>query len=422
MSQMLLAGATESDGSTIDILIDGGRIVDIGPSSTHVGEDVVDLRGYLILPAFAEPHAHLDKAFLAERVTNPTGDLMGAITAMQEASSTFTPADIVERAERAARRLVSNGVSVIRTHADTTSDQGLRSVEALVEVRERLHGLVEIQIVALTGWPITGRAGADNRALLAGALAAGADLVGGCPHLDDDPAGANTVLLDIATSAGVGVDLHTDETLDPAMLSLENLAQQVIARGFEFPVTASHCVSLGVQDVEVQRRVAATVAEAGIGVVALPQTNLFLQGRDHPQAMPRAVTAVAALQKAGVDVAAGGDNLQDPFNPLGRADPLETAGLMIATTHLLPQAALDTVTSVAHRVVGSSGGELQVGAVADLVAIPATTVREAIAFGPPARLVWHRGLLVTSPTNSSMPYQSTAEARSQRSGLGFDNS
>ena len=41
--------------------------------------------GYLLLPAFAEPHAHLDKAFLAERVPNPTGDLMGAILAMERA-------------------------------------------------------------------------------------------------------------------------------------------------------------------------------------------------------------------------------------------------------------------------------------------------------------------------------------------------
>ena len=42
--------------------------------------------GYLLLPAFAEPHAHLDKAFLAERVDNPTGDLMGAILAMERRS------------------------------------------------------------------------------------------------------------------------------------------------------------------------------------------------------------------------------------------------------------------------------------------------------------------------------------------------
>lgn len=394
---MLLAGATASDGSTIDIRLDGDRIVAIGPSSNRHHEDVVDLRGHLILPAFAEPHAHLDKAFLAERVDNPTGDLMGAIGAMQSVSSSFTTADIVERAERAARLLVTNGVSIIRSHADTTSEQGLRSVEALVEVKARLRGAVEIQIVALTGWPMTGRSGVDNRALLTAALDAGADLVGGCPHLDDDPPGANSVFLEIAAAAGVGLDLHVDETLDPTMLSLEDLARKVVSEGFEFPVTASHCVSLGVQDVDVQDRVARLVADAGIGIIALPQTNLFLQGRDHPRATPRAVTAVAALRRAGANVAAGADNLQDPFNPLGRGDPLETAGLMIATTHLLPDEALDTVTAVAHRVLRSECSRLTVGSVADLVAIPSTTVREAIAFGPSSRHVWHRGELVSSP-------------------------
>jgi len=35
--------------------------------------------GYLLLPAPAEPHAHLDKALTADLVPNPAGDLMGAI-------------------------------------------------------------------------------------------------------------------------------------------------------------------------------------------------------------------------------------------------------------------------------------------------------------------------------------------------------
>ena len=56
--------------------------------------------------------------------------------------------------------------------------------------------------------------------------------------------------------------------------------------------------------------------------------------------MPRGVTAVKALRAAGVNVAAGADNLQDPFNPVGRGDPLETAGLMIMTAHVLPADAL----------------------------------------------------------------------------------
>ena len=73
------------------------------------------------------------------------------------------------------------------------------------------------------------------------------------------------------------------------------------------------------QPPERQRAIAEAVAAAGIAVVALPATNLFLQGRDHQQAMPRGLTAVRALLEAGVVVAAGADNLQDPFNPLGRA-------------------------------------------------------------------------------------------------------
>ncbi|HVE19546.1 MAG TPA: hypothetical protein VNB52_10685 [Ilumatobacteraceae bacterium] len=57
--------------------------------------------GYILLPAFAEPHAHLDKAFLAESVENPTGDLLGAIMAMEAARGSITLADTIERAERA---------------------------------------------------------------------------------------------------------------------------------------------------------------------------------------------------------------------------------------------------------------------------------------------------------------------------------
>ena len=60
--------------------------------------------GYLLLPAFAEPHSHLDKAFLAERVENRTGDLMGAILAMEAARDSIT---VSERAPIASKPGVS---------------------------------------------------------------------------------------------------------------------------------------------------------------------------------------------------------------------------------------------------------------------------------------------------------------------------
>jgi cytosine deaminase len=336
--------------------------------------------GYLILPAFAEPHAHLDKAFLAERVPNPTGDLMGAILAMEAARSTITVADTMERAERAARLMLSNGTTAIRTHADATPGAGLTSVEALINVREKLRGEIDIQVCALTGWPSTGPEGADARALLREAIAMGIDVVGGVPHLEKDPHAANDLFLTIAAEAGLPVDLHTDECLNAEILALEDLARRVIDIGFEHPVTASHCVSLGMQSDARQQEVAELVAAAGISVVTLPQTNLFLQGRGNQSCMPRALTAVKALRAAGVNVAAGADNLQDPFNPVGRGDALETASLMVMAAHLLPDAALTCVTSAPRLAMG-----LPVDG--DRVAVPAASVREAIAMGPPGRIL-----------------------------------
>ena len=164
--------------------------------------------------------------------------------------------------------------------------------------------------------------------------------------------------------------------------------------GFDRPVTASHCVSLGVQTVARQRELAEAVAAAGITVVTLPATNLYLQGRDQQQAMPRGLTAVRTLRAAGVVVAAGGDNLQDPFNPMGRACPFETAALMVLAAHLSPAEAWAAVADEARRAVHRPPLAVAPDASADLLAVRAPSLRAAIATGPPERMVWRRGRLV----------------------------
>ena len=387
-----------------DIRITDGLIdvvANTGTIEAQPDEPVHDLDGYLVLPAAVEPHAHLDKAFLAERIDNPTGDLLGAIYAMRANRHLLSVSETIERAERAARLMAANGYCAVRTHADTTVEHGLRSIEALGEVKNRVADIIDIEVVALCGWPITGHAGADQRTLLVEALAAGADLVGGCPHLEGEGgiASSTEFLLQTASDHGVGIDLHIDETLDPEVLGLVDLANMV-ASGFEHPVTASHCVSLGMQSETRQREIAELVSSTGISVIALPHTNLFLQGRGHAP-MPRGLTAVAALQSAGVNVAAGADNLQDPFNPVGRACPFETASLMIMVAHLLPADAWATVSDAARRATGRIPISVEPGAVADLIAVRAATLREAIAFGPSDRLTWRRGVLHGAPPSET---------------------
>ena len=143
-----------------------------------------------------------------------------------------------------------------------------------------------------------------------------------------------------------------------------------------------------------QRRVAEKVAQAGISVVVLPQTNLYLQGRSHPVRTPRGLTAIGALRAAGANVCAGADNLQDPFNLVGKGDPFETAALMVMAGHYLPADAFEACSSMVRNALAVPAVSVAVGSPADLVAIRAASVREAIAFQHHDRITLHAGRVV----------------------------
>jgi cytosine deaminase len=149
-------------------------------------------------------------------------------------------------------------------------------------------------------------------------------------------------------------------------------------------------------DVDEQKATAGRLADVGIAVVSLPSTNLWLQSRTIPSAMPRGVTAVRALLDAGVPVATGSDNIEDPFCPVGRADPFDAARLLSLAAHLSPEEAWAAVTSSARAVMGLPAALLEVGATADLVAIEGRDLLDALARGSARRTVVHGGQVVAT--------------------------
>ena len=69
---------------------------------------------------------------------------------------------------------------------------------------------------------------------------------------------------------------------------------------------------------------------------------------------------------------------------------------MVMTAHLQPHEAWASVTDNAARILRRDTLSVAPGERADLLAVRAATVREAIAFGPNDRMVWHRGRTVPS--------------------------
>jgi cytosine deaminase len=384
------------DGRRIDVVVEAGFVAEVLPAGSGVAGHRTDLAGRLLLPAFAEPHAHLDKTGTASTIANPTGDLDGAIRAWIAHRSDLAADSFAVRGLAGIRTAALRGATALRTHVDTGAGLDLDALDGLRAVAAGLAGTIDVQLAAGCGLPATGRAGADNRARLAAAVELGIDAIGGAPSLDPEPAQAVEWLASIAAEHRLALDLHIDETLDPNVFVLPRLA--AVAAELDVPVTAGHCVSLAVQEPAAQRRVAEQLATAAVVVVALPQTNLYLQGRALGSAAPRGLTAVRTLLDAGVTVAAGSDNVADPFNPMGRADPLEIASLLVTAAHLTPEEALQAVSNAARRALGAAAVHLQAGSPADLVAIRATDVADAIGRADLDRIVIAGGAVVARTT------------------------
>ncbi|GAA5126431.1 amidohydrolase family protein [Pseudonocardia adelaidensis] len=380
------------DGTVADLHVVDGRISSNPAREANPGVDV-DATGWRVLPSAVEPHAHLDKALTAPRVDPSVGnDLHAAIAQWKALVADIDAADIAERALAAVRRYVANGITAIRSHVDVpdTGDP-MRGIDALVAVREQLRGRVTLQVCMLAGH-------GTPDAVLAEAAARGVDVIGGCPHIAPDPHREIARMLDLAERLDLPVDLHADEQtgLPPsdAGLDIVDLAEQVLARGLQQRVTASHCVRLGMLPPERLARVLELAARAGIGIVTLPITNLYLQGRDATHAPPRGIAAVRQILGAAVPLAAGADNLRDPFNPAGRADPFETTSLLMTAAHLRPLEALAAVTTGARTVLGLPPAGTAPGAAADLVLVPDVDLGDVLAGAVDARVVVSGGRVV----------------------------
>lgn len=393
---LLLRAATFPDGRRRDLRLAGGLIEEVADPGAlpDAAEDTVDLAGFLVLPAPAEPHAHYDTALTGDRAPNPGGTLVGAVEAWRAVAAGETRDGYGRRATEVALMALTNGATAIRTHVGIYPEDGLKAVEALLSVRERLRPWIDLQLVALTV-EISGNKQIED--LLQEAMRMGVDVVGGCPHLDPDPTTCIDMYLDLAVRESRPVDLHMDEDLNPELDHLPYLAAGVRQRGLQGRVTASHCVSLGNQPVDHARKVAEDLADAGVAVISNPQTNLYLQARGQHTAAPRGLTAVRALLDAGAVLAGGGDNVQDPFNPVGRGDPLETASLLVTAGHLTTEEAYHAVSVAARTAMGLPKVRLEAGQPAEILALRAESLEQALA-DPTDRMVIHRGRVVSSTT------------------------
>jgi cytosine/creatinine deaminase len=404
---LLVTNACLPDGRNgLDIACRDGRIVAVERGIEAEAARVVEARGRLVAPPFVDPHFHLDATLsMGMPRLNRSGTLLEGIALWGELKPLLTPDAVIERALRYCDLAVSQGLLAIRSHVDVCDDR-LVGVEALLEVRRQVSGYLDLQLVAFPQDGYFRSPGAE--ANLARALDMGVDVVGGIPHFERtmaDGTASVTALCEIAAERGLPVDMHCDESDDPASRHIETLAAETRRLGLAGRVAGSHLTSMHSMDNYYVSKLLPLMAESGVAAIANPLINIVIQGRHDTYPKRRGMTRVPDLRKHAIPVAFGGDCVMDPWYPLGQADMLEVAamGLHVAQLTSLDDMAwcFEAVTTQAARIIGLEGYGLEVGCNADMVLLQARDPIEAIRLKPPRLAVIRRGKVIAETAERS---------------------
>lgn len=383
-----ITGALDANGRRMDLRVLDGHFTAAAEERGDPSGTAVDATGWMLLPPLADVHAHLDKAFTWSAMGEPEGSLEDAVACWQEHGAALSGEQMYANARRQVVAALRAGVTAIRSHANYhDGPDPLRGIRALVALRDEFAGLVDIQVVAM-------HASDRSDALVREGIALGVDLIGGAPHLAPDPRGELDRTIDLAEEAGLGVDIHTDETLNPDALGILDLARRTRDWPADRIRSAGHCVSLAMQPADRLAVILDAVAQAQVSIVTNPLTNLYLQGWQHPVAMPRGIPPLAAIRSAGIALAAGGDNVQDPFNPLGNADMVDVAAALVLAGHLRPRDAWHVASTGGREVMGLPPARAVAGDAADAVLVRASSAAEVIAERAVDRVVLRAGRVV----------------------------
>ncbi|MEV4887966.1 amidohydrolase [Nonomuraea sp. NPDC055795] len=386
MTDLLLRDARiwGSDALT-DLLIRDGAVAAAGTDLAAAGVPVEGLGGQLLLPGFVDAHAHVDKTMWGGPwVPHDAGPgLMGKIRNGVEARPALglPSADYITAL---LQQMVVSGTTHARSHVDVDTAMGLAGVEAVREAVARLDGRITVDLVA---FPQAGLLTAPGTAdLMDQALAAGVGLVGGIDPagLENAPVEHLDVVFGLAEKHGAGVDIHLHDGGPLGVWQYDLIIERTLALGMRGKVTISHGYALGEVPADVQARVIARLAEAGVSLATVAPAS----------APPLPLTA---LREAGVPVGAGNDGVRDLWSPYGNGDMLERALFLAQRSRFVRdeeiEIALEAATLGGARVTGRRAG-FAVGDPGDFVAVNARTPAEAVCVRPARSLVVKSGRVV----------------------------
>ncbi len=405
-SDLALANSdgANSDGLyAADIEVRDGQVLTIVPARMSLEQDLsisglnaIDLCGGLIWPCFVDMHTHLDKGHIWPRSPNPDGTFQQALEATHDdIALRWQAEDVYRRAEFGLQCSYAHGTQAVRTHLDASGEQAEISLSVFRQLRQVWADRLQLQAVCLVTLDYFLTPAGER---LADLVAESGGVLGGVAFMNPNIVRQIDRVFELAIERGLDLDFHTDESLDPADVTLRLVAEAALRYSFTGRLSCGHCCSLSVQSDDEVHKTIELVRAAGVSIVSLPMCNLYLQDRQVGQTpRHRGVTILRELKAAGIRCAIASDNCRDPFFAYGDHDGLEVFVQSARIAHLdhpigdWPQA----ITAAPAEMMGLADiGKIRVGSSADFVVFKARSFNELMARRQCDRAVIRKGMQI----------------------------
>jgi cytosine/creatinine deaminase len=285
----------------------------------------------------------------------------------------------------------ASGSRALRTHLDWMGKDAPKSLAVFEQLRDKWRGKLTLQCVSLTPLDFfdTEQTNAFDSEDLALEVAAAnntcdkssgeAALLGAFVYRNERIYDKLQRVFDLALKNGLDLDFHVDEGLDADARGLKAIAELTIKNSMQGRVTCGHACSLAMQSDEDALATLKLCAQAGIHIVSLPSTNLYLQGAWNRTPIERGLTRLREARELGVSLSLATDNVADGFYPYGSYNLLTAWRLGVQAGHLSqPLDWLSSITSEPARAMRLPwDGLVREGCLAhDLLVVQATDARD----------------------------------------------
>ena len=374
-------------------------------------KDASKVPNEILLPRFSEPHAHLDKAFSWSRAPNYKGSYQEALVANLNDYKSRSQGQLLFSVEKSLNLALVNGIRAIRSHIDSFGENVMRDWDLLEDVRKKWRDKIFLQFVALV--PLEFWQTYEGE-LLAQRVALNGDLLGGViapPFNKKKTIKSLLHLVQLANRLNCDIDLHIDESQSCPAAGVKLLLEVLGRIKNEISITCSHLSSMALLREKSISNLAKEMAEKKLNVVALPLTNSWLLGRnERSTSIKRPLAPIFQLQKAGVVVSVGGDNVNDAWFPFTNFDPINLMAFSMPIAHLTPweRLGLSPFTSSAASILNLQwDGVLQKGSPADFVLLDSNSWVKALSERPKRRVVVNGEFLNELPKNKKSTFNNS---------------